>query len=316
MSEPALRLATSHEPDPELKGLGRPLPIRLSRIKPLENQPRRFFDPRTIEALADDIKAKGQNTPVQVCRHQNEPGIFTLIGGERRWRAFHVIKEKYPEEDGGDPIVLAFVDVVKDYKELRRKARTDNLHREDLVPLDEAAEYYRMRYEEKMTIDEIVAESGGKSVSHIENYLWLHKLPEAVKRFMDPMLPKNERLSITAAIDIAKSPAKNDMKISLAKEAMERDLGVHEVKTLIEMRTGQSSLGVGGNLRKPSDEYKLLRSFLGRTLKTAQRMKKFDMGVLYYHREQETADRKRDAREIGSIMGVLQTLLDRIEKKP
>ena len=108
MGQPALAGA-----DSEQTGLGRPLPVRLSRIERYENQPRRYFDQRGLEELADSLVERGQETPVKVCRHSARPGVFVLIGGERRWRAFGIIRERTGKD------VRVFMDRMGDDSKLR-----------------------------------------------------------------------------------------------------------------------------------------------------------------------------------------------------
>lgn len=304
MAQPALRVVKDDE-----GGLGRPLPLKLTQIVRFEGQPRRFFDPKSIEELADSIQEEGQKTPVKVCKHHEQKGVFVLIGGERRWRAFHLIQER----TGTEPFVDAFIDVVRDTRHHFREALIDNLHREDLIPLDEAAAYHRMHFQDSMT-KEAISKLVGKSYSHVDNYVRLHTLPDEVKKLMDPARPKDERLAVSAAIDIARSIPEAQLQVSVAQEAIERNLGIAETRTLIRVRTGRSGYGVGGRLRKPSDDYKVLASFFGRTLATAKRMREnLSIDDLYFHRDDEKEDRERDARTVRNIISHFNALLKEVE---
>lgn len=295
-------------------GLGSPLPVRLSRIHRFEGQPRRYFDQKGLEDLADDIKANGQKTPVRVCKHSSERGVFVLIGGERRWRAFGIIRD----ESGTDPIVNCFIDAVHDERHHFREALLDNLHREDLIPLDEAAAYQRLYSEsgagshraKVLEISVLVK----KSFTHIENYLALHSLPDDVKRFMDPRRPRDERLTVSAAIEIARSTRDKKLQLSIAEESIERSLGIADTRGLISVRTGKSGYGIGGRLRKPADDYKAFKNFVGSTLNRARRINTgLDLAKLYDTRE--TVERNYDIGLLQEIVGHFQRMVEAAEKK-
>lgn len=293
------------------ENLGSPLPIRFSCIEPLKGQPRTFFNKSSIEALADTIQKDGQQQPIKVSTKPGEPGKFTLIDGERRLRAFALIFER----TGKEPVIEAFVEVVKDLREHFRKSTLANLHREDLTPLDEAAAYHRLR-EDGDTIEDLMR-LRGKSKTYVDSYLKLNTLPEEVKVLMDPNLPKDNQLTVTQAIDIARgipesAPA---LRITVALEAIERNLGVVETRSLIEHRSGNSGYRAGGRFRKPSDDYKVFTSFLGRARKTAGRMlHDLDIDDLYLHRDDDEQDRKNDTGTIDAIISVLEKIREKINE--
>ncbi len=291
--------------DEDVVGLGSPLLIKLSKIERYEQQPRRYFDQAGLEELADSIHEHGQKQPVKVCKHSTKPGVFVLIGGERRWRAFHIIHER----TGREPTVKAFIDAVKSEREHFREALLDNLQREDLVPVDEAASYKRLYDDETdrkashsarvATIAQLVK----KSNSHVDNYLRIDSLPYPVKKLLGFERPLSERLTITAAIDIAKSTANPQLQLAIAKEAIERNLGIDETRMLISVKTGKSGYGAGGVLRRPSDQYRSHRAFLNSTLSKLRRIQETtDLEALYASREDEDDDRKADAETIDLII--------------
>lgn len=309
MNKPALRVVENKE-----SGLGQPLPVKLSRVQRFEGQPRRYFDQKGLEDLADDISTNGQKTPVRVCKHSSQRGVFVLIGGERRWRALGIIKDR----TSTDPIIKCFIDIVNDERHHFREALLDNLHREDLIPLDEAAAYKRL-YDESMGAShhaKIVEIAGTvkKSITHVENYVYMHSLPDQVKKFMDPLRPKDERLTTTAAIDIARSTTDQALQLTIAKEAIERNLGIIETRALISVRTGKSGYGVGGRMRKPSDDYKAFKSFVGGTLNRARRIRQgLDMNALYMTRDEEVGDRAQDSKLLQQLIGHLNDLLKEVK---
>jgi len=297
-------------------GLGRPLPVKLSRIMRFEGQPRRHFDQKGLEDLADDILDKGQKTPVRVCKHSEQKGVFVLIGGERRWRAFGIIRDR----TNTDPVVDAFIDIIYDERHHFREAFFDNLQREDLVPVDEAAAYRRLYIESTARSHHAkvteIAKDAKKSFTHVENYLYMDSLPGAVKDLMNPLWPKSQRLTVTAAIEIARSTDNPTLQLAIAKEAIERDLGVAETRGLISLKTGRSGYGVSGRLRKPSDDYRVFKSFLLGTLHRAKRFEEgLDINALYETRDDENYDRETDAKALEILIGHLNNIHESIKGK-
>jgi ParB/RepB/Spo0J family partition protein len=308
--------------DQEAAGYGRPLMVKLSRIMRYDGQPRRYFDPSDTDILARDIMANGHKTPCKVCKYSLQRGVFVLIGGERRWRAFHKIAEwaktdpAIAEAWGTDPLVKCFIDAVRDEKHHFREALLDNLRREDLIPVDEAAALQRLYddSEAKTRAAKIkeIAEVIGKSSTYVENYLFMHSLPGEVKDLMDPRR-KERRLTTTAAIDIARSTRNTELRIAIAKESVERGLGITDTRGLIAVRTGQRGYGIGGRLRKPSDDYKVWKGYVARTLTQAQRFRNhLDLVSLYANRDSERTDRAYDGAELDSIIRLLTELREQV----
>ncbi len=289
---------------------GRPLPVRLSRIERFDGQPRTFFNGSSLEDLADSIEQDGQQQPVMICTKFGHPGHFILIDGERRWRAFHLIWKR----TGQEPVVQSFVEVVKDLKEHFRKSTIANLHREDLSPLDEAAALARLR-QDGDTIEGL-ALLRGRSVTYIDGYLRLNTLPDEVKKLMDPSRSKDSLLTVTQAIDIARGIPESDpeLRVTVAQEAIERNLGVIDTKALIEHRTGTAGYRVGGRFRRPSDDYKVFASFLARTLSQTGRFSGLNIDNLYLHRDNESEDRGKDVRSLEDIIDKLNIILKEVRE--
>lgn len=309
MNQPALHVVENGE-----SGLGRPLPVKLSRIERYPDQPRRYFPKQSIEELADSIQERKQDTPVKVCKHSSRPGIFVLIGGERRWRAFHLIQER----TGVEPLVDCFIDLVHDEKHHFKKAFFDNIQHEDLIPADEAAAYHRLYTESELASHNAkvveIAHAVKKSKTHIENYLAMHSLPDAVKRLLDPERERDDRLATTSAVEIARSTNDPTLQLSLAQEAIERNLGLVEVRTLIGIKTGRTGYGIGGRMRHPKDDYRMFVTYLARTRKGSENFRNnIDVGTLYEHRDDVRTDRARDSKTVKFIIEDLTEILKKIE---
>ncbi|MFO0794142.1 MAG: ParB/RepB/Spo0J family partition protein [Candidatus Brocadiaceae bacterium] len=139
--------------------------IPLENITPDPNQPRKYFDPQTLEELSNSIKQKGVLQPVIIRR--NKDGGFILVAGERRFRAAKMARlEAIPSIiTSGNPEEIALI---------------ENLQRENLNPIEEAQAYERMIKEHGYT-QEKLAEVIGKARPTITLTLSLNRLPEQIK---------------------------------------------------------------------------------------------------------------------------------------
>ena len=143
--------------------------IAIGAITPNPRQPRQNLDDDALEELAASIREVGLLQPVVVRKVM--PGRFELVMGERRWRAC---------QRAGLEHVPAIVRGTPD-DELLREALMENLHREQLNPLDEAAAYQQLLDDFSATHDEL-ARKVGKSRPHISNTIRLLQLPPDVQR--------------------------------------------------------------------------------------------------------------------------------------
>jgi ParB family transcriptional regulator, chromosome partitioning protein len=143
--------------------------VAIGAITPNPRQPRQSFDEDSLEELALSIREVGLLQPVVVRRVM--PGRYELIMGERRWRAC--------QRAGLDHIPAIVRGTTDD--DLLREALMENLHREQLNPLEEAAAYQQLLDDFGATHDEL-AHKVGRSRPHISNTIRLLHLPPAVQR--------------------------------------------------------------------------------------------------------------------------------------
>jgi len=143
--------------------------LALSDIHPDPEQPRKLFEPTALAELAQSIKAQGLLQPILV-RPADEGKGYIIIAGERRWRA---------ASQAGLHEVPALIRKA-DRLAVAEMALIENLQRKDLNPIEEAEAYAVLRDKLGRTANNI-AESVGKSRSHIANMLRLTGLPEGVK---------------------------------------------------------------------------------------------------------------------------------------
>lgn len=146
----------------------RQLPIHL--IDPNRDQPRRRFDEAALNELAASIRAVGVLQPIIVAPNGDR---YTIIAGERRYRA-----SRLAELD-------AIPAIVRDWDSQKRleAALVENLQRDDLNPVEEAAGVRRLMDEAGLT-QEKVAERLGKSRPAVANLLRLLTLPDSVKQML------------------------------------------------------------------------------------------------------------------------------------
>jgi ParB family chromosome partitioning protein len=143
--------------------------ISVTAIVPNPRQPRRVFDEDALDELADSITQVGLLQPVVV--RAVGPGQYELVMGERRWRA---------SQRAGLTEIGAIVKQTQD-NDLLRDALIENLHRQQLDPLEEAAAYQQLLDDFGATHEEL-ARKIGRSRPHISNTLRLLNLPPAVQK--------------------------------------------------------------------------------------------------------------------------------------
>ena len=145
--------------------------IDVERITPNPEQPRLVFDETTLEELAASIREHGVLQPILV--RPLEDGEFQLIAGERRWRA---------SKAAGLGTIPALVEEIDDDTALEISI-IENLQREDLSPLDEAAMYDRMVRDHGYSVRRL-AQKLGKDKGYLENRLRLADAPAEVRELV------------------------------------------------------------------------------------------------------------------------------------
>jgi ParB family chromosome partitioning protein len=145
--------------------------LPIGAISPNQRQPRTQFDEEALAALTASVRELGVLQPVLV--RATGGGSFELIAGERRWRA---------AKRAGLSMIPAIVRTVDDTLSLEQ-ALVENVQREDLNPLDEAAAYQQLLEDFHLTHDEL-ASRVGKSRAAISNTLRLFQLPPTVQRLV------------------------------------------------------------------------------------------------------------------------------------
>ncbi|RYE09122.1 MAG: ParB/RepB/Spo0J family partition protein [Hyphomicrobiales bacterium] len=173
--------------------------------------PRREFAPEQLEELTNSIREKGVMQPLLV-RPSEDPNIFEIIAGERRWRA----AQRAGLHDV--PVIIREVDD----KESLELAIIENVQRVDLNPLEEAQGYEQLIEQFSYTQQDL-AQVIGKSRSHVANTMRLLKLPQNVRDMVSngQLTAGHARTLITV-----------DDPMALAKQIIEDGLSVREAEVL------------------------------------------------------------------------------------
>ena len=188
--------------------------IPCSAVRPNQHQPRNYFDEEALVSLSASIRELGVLQPILV--RPAGAGQYELIAGERRWRAAKRV---------GLQTIPALVRDVEDAGALEQ-ALVENLHREDLNALEEAAAYQQLMEDFKLT-QEQVGIRVGKSRSAVANTLRLFQLPPSVQK-----LVAERKLSAGHARALLGSPDRLYQE-TLARRAVVEDLSVRAVEEAV-----------------------------------------------------------------------------------
>ena len=199
--------------------------VDVDLILPNEHQPRHRFEDARLDELAQSIKANGVIQPIVV---RKVDGGYRIIAGERRWRA--------AQRAGltSVPVVIKDVGAGND-AQLLEMALIENIQREDLNPIDQAAAYERLSAEFSMT-QEAIAAAVGKDRSSVANHMRLLKLPQEVRA--EVAVGRLSMGHARALLAIADEGAQRQV----SREVIARNLSVRETEAMVK-RLGRESSG-------------------------------------------------------------------------
>ncbi len=259
--------------------------IPVDDIEPNPKQPRRDFDDKSLQELAESVKLHDIIQPVTVTRLAN--GKYRLIAGERRWRAakFAGIKD-----------IPAYIRHAND-TQLLELALLENLQREDLNAMEISLSYKRMMEELDYT-QEQVAERMGKDRSTVANFIRLLKLPPDIQ-----LAVRSGELSMGHARALINVDTV-DKQLYIFKEIKEKGLSVRQTEALVRNLYKQ-----GGAVKKSSKnqlssglqriEDKLASHFSTRVKLRHSRNGNGQIIIEYYSQE-----------ELNKILGQMNASLD------
>ncbi len=199
--------ATTEEKEPQTL-------VKITKVEPNREQPRKNFDEDALQELADSIKQFGLLQPILV---QDRKDYYEIIAGERRWRAAKLAGLKEV------PVII------RNYteQEIVEISLIENIQREDLNPVEEAMAYKRLIDEFHLKQDE-VAERVSKSRAAVTNSIRLLKLNEDVQRMVvDEMISTGHARALLAV----ENP---EEQYNLAQRIFDEKLSVRDVEKLVK----------------------------------------------------------------------------------
>ncbi|MBW8840123.1 MAG: ParB/RepB/Spo0J family partition protein [Gemmatimonadetes bacterium] len=205
----------------DASGTLRELPI--AQVRPNPYQPRTRIDEPALAELAQSMEASGLLQPVVV---RSQGGAYELIAGERRWRAAQRL--------GWSKIPAVVKDV--DDRTLLTLALIENLQRDDLSPIDEAAGYQRLGEEFHLGHAEI-ARAVGRDRSTVANLLRLLQLPDEVQAMLhEGRLSEGHGRALLGVSD-------GERQVALARQAVEQGWSVREVEAVVAGQRTRTKAG-------------------------------------------------------------------------
>ena len=188
--------------------------VEIEKIRPNPRQPRTVFDEASIDELAGSIRETGIIQPLLVVPQDD---YYQIVVGERRWRA---------AQKAGLRVVPVIVRNMPEDKQLE-VSLIENIHREDLNPLEIAEAFERLVGQLGLTQQEI-ADKVGKDRASVANYIRLLKLPEDIKKFI-----REEKLSMGQARAIL-ALEDEELQRKVALLTVEKSLSVRETEKLVQ----------------------------------------------------------------------------------
>jgi ParB family chromosome partitioning protein len=194
--------------------------VEVGSIKPNPQQPRARFDDDAIASLAESISELGVLQPLVVA--EGDDGGYVLVAGERRWRA---------AKRAGLTEVPAMVRTVDDERSLT-EALVENLQRQDLTPMEQAAAYNQLLEDFGLTHEE-VGRRVGRSRASVTNTLRLLTLPATVQGLVDRGELAFGHARALAGLDDGKYAT------HIAQRAVEEGWSVRQVEEAVRLRIEQ-----------------------------------------------------------------------------
>ena len=221
--------------------------VPLDQIEPNPNQPRREFDPETLQDLANSIREIGIVQPITL--RQIAADLYQIIAGERRWRASQIV---------GLSTIPAYIRKTND-ENVMEMALVENIQREDLNAIEIALAYAHLLENEGMT-QEKVSERVGKSRVAVANYLRLLKLPAQVQMALQEKTIDMGHARALLALD---SPSQ---QLKVFEQIRKNGISVRQVEELVKKLKNGEDVKIGNKKISSKSsyptEFKMLREQL------------------------------------------------------
>ncbi|MCX6383128.1 MAG: ParB/RepB/Spo0J family partition protein [Actinobacteria bacterium] len=193
--------------------------LGVDQIEPNKNQPRRTFNEQSLSELADSIREFGIIQPI-IVRRLNGEERYEIITGERRLRAAKQV---------GLTSIPAIINVNIDDTSSLVMALIENIHRENLSPIEQAHTYKQLLDEFNITHEDL-SKKVGKSRATITNSIRILNLPVSVQKLID------EGKVTTGHAKVLVSLKKADDQLLIAELIIKNDLSVREVEKIVNLR--------------------------------------------------------------------------------
>ncbi len=221
---PAMDVKPAKKKDAEVAEKGPETLVKITKVEPNREQPRKNFDEDALLELSESIKQFGLLQPILV---QDRKDYYEIIAGERRWRAAKLAGLKEV------PVIIKNLTE----QEIVEIALIENIQREDLNPIEEALAYKKLLEEFNLKQDE-VAERVSKSRTAVTNSMRLLKLSEEVQRMIiDEMITTGHARALLGVSD-------SEQQYLLAQRIFDEKLSVREIEKIVK------------NMGKPAKEKK------------------------------------------------------------
>jgi ParB/RepB/Spo0J family partition protein len=214
----------------------------LSKIHRRPDQPRQDFDEARLQELAQSLREEGNIEPPTVEPHPKLKGHWMIVAGERRWRAMLINgtrREQFLVRDGGgDPFMESVV---------------ENMHRENLNPIEEAITLKRLRDEYKLTYAEIERKTGFTPASVI-NKIELLELPEEIQDMV-----RQGRLPQVGALNLNQFKGERGDMIRMAYDLM---AGKKPIELLLSTQRTSAQSDAVTKAKLPKTAHNMFRRIL------------------------------------------------------
>jgi len=190
--------------------------LLIDEIAPGDTQPRKDFNDEKLKELEDSIRENGVIQPIVV---QKQGEGYEIICGERRWRA---------SRKAGLKKIPAVIREVSNTQSLKM-ALIENIHRQDLNPIEEAQAYKRLSHEFGLT-QEVIAKQVGKNRATVANYLRLLKLS---KGFQDDLITGQLTMGHARAMLALETEAEME---EARREVLKKNMNVRQIESYIQAK--------------------------------------------------------------------------------
>lgn len=237
--------------------------LDIEKLKPNFDQPRKNFDPQSMEELAKSIKETGVLQPIVAVPEEDH---YKIIVGERRWRA---------AQKAGLKKIPVLIRLMKAEHQIEASL-VENLQREDLNPM-EIAEAYNRLAEELGYTQEQISEKVGKDRASVANYMRLLKLPPSIQKMLST---GDLTMGHARAVLSVKDP---ELQVQLAKNIIAEKMTVRKIEKLVgqikKTEEKKSSPAIDPDLMALKDE---LIDILGTKVSISGTADKGTLKISYY----------------------------------